>query len=378
MRILLAVAVAVICGGVFAVTQAQQSADARSYSDYEAAQGLRGATMRMSLNVFMAVDRGREAMRDVQGAQAELTHIFGLIDAGSPGRAPQRQQMLAEQAAAAQELGRIAQEAASGRRGMDLKHLQGQALGRFLHSNDALLADLRKERAATVTNAARRPVLLVVVLCLIFGVLHLFLVEKPAFQERRRRAQERAESERDLHEAKQRASTDALTGLANKRTLQDAIARAAAHAGRSLTPLSLIVFDLDHFKSINDTYGHDQGDLVLAAVGAVAARNVRASDVVGRFGGEEFALVLPDTGRDGAVALAEKLRTAIGGISIPGIDRRISASFGVAVIPDDAGEPDALFREADQALYAAKRAGRDRVETASRVARQTLHSSPVA
>ena len=378
MRILLAVAVAVICGGVFVVTAAQQRADADSYSEYEAVQGLRSATMRTSLTVFVASDMGQRAMPDVHGARAELEHVLTLIDERSARRAPERQAMLAEQAAAAQELSGISQAAAAGNRAPQLKHQQGQALNRFLRSNDALLAELRQERAATLKSAARRPVLLVVILCLIFGLLHLWLVEKPAFQERRRRALKEARSERELRDAEERASTDALTGLANKAALQASLARAAAAAGRTLTPLSLVIFDLDHFKSINDTYGHDKGDEVLAAVGSVAGSNVRASDMVGRFGGEEFALILPDTGRDGAVGLAEKLRTAIAGIVIPGLDRQITASFGVAVIPDDAGEPDALFRAADQALYAAKRGGRNRVETASAVARHSPVPSTVA
>ena len=378
MRILLAVAVAVICGGVLMVTEAQQRADADSYSEYEAVQGLRSATMRTSLTVFVAADLGPQALPDVQGARAELEQVLTLIDERTGRRAPEQQQLLSEQAAAAQELSGLSQAAAAGNRSPQLKQQQGQALGRFLRSNDALLNDLRQERAATLQSAARRPVLLVVVLCLIFGLLHLWLVEKPAFQERRRRALREARSERDLREAEARACTDALTGLANKAALQEAIPRAAAAAGRTLTPLSLVIFDLDHFKAVNDTYGHDKGDEVLAAVGAVAARNVRASDMAGRFGGEEFALLLPDTGRDGAVGVSEKLRAAIAEIALPGLDRQITASFGVAVIPDDAGNADALFRAADQALYAAKRAGRNRVETASVVGRHSQVLSPAA
>jgi diguanylate cyclase (GGDEF)-like protein len=124
-----------------------------------------------------------------------------------------------------------------------------------------------------------------------------------------------------------------------------------------------VIFDLDRFKAVNDTYGHGKGDDVLAAVGAVAASTVRGSDFVGRLGGEEFAILLPDTDRAGALHVAEKLRAEIATLSIPGVDRRITASFGVAVMPDDAGEPDLLLRAADRALYAAKNAGRDRVET---------------
>jgi diguanylate cyclase (GGDEF)-like protein len=157
--------------------------------------------------------------------------------------------------------------------------------------------------------------------------------------------------------------TDPLTGLPNTRFMFMHLTRELARADRLKTEVSLLVMDLDHFKTINDTFGHGKGDDVLAAVGAVAASTVRASDFVGRFGGEEFAVVLPDTDRTGGLEAAEKLRAAIADISIPGLDRRITASFGVAVLPDDAGEPELLLRAADRALYAAKGAGRDRVET---------------
>ena len=132
---------------------------------------------------------------------------------------------------------------------------------------------------------------------------------------------------RNLAVAEVRAATDGLTGLANQRTVHETLKRAAAQAGRSASPLALVLFDLDHFKAINDTYGHGKGDDVLAAVGAVAAGTVRASDFVGRLGGEEFAVVLPDTDRAGGVEVAEKLRAALATISVPGVDRRITASL---------------------------------------------------
>jgi diguanylate cyclase (GGDEF)-like protein len=101
---------------------------------------------------------------------------------------------------------------------------------------------------------------------------------------------------------------------------------------------------------------------VLAVVGATIASNLRASDFAGRYGGEEFNLLLPDTDRDGAVVAAETLREAITGVDVPGVSRPISASFGVAAIPDDAAEPSLVLRSADRALYTAKARGRNRVE----------------
>ena len=170
---------------------------------------------------------------------------------------------------------------------------------------------------------------------------------------------------RSLAIAEARASTDALTGLANSRSIQDTLKRMVAHAGRTTTPLAAILFDLDHFKAVNDTYGHSAGDDVLAAVGDVAASIMRDSDFVGRYGGEEFVVLLPDTGVGGAVVVAEKLWAAIAAVHVPSVDRALSASFGIAVIPDHAGDGAALLRSADRALYAAKRAGRDRVEVLS-------------
>jgi diguanylate cyclase (GGDEF)-like protein len=135
-----------------------------------------------------------------------------------------------------------------------------------------------------------------------------------------------------------------------------------AQASRTVTPLAALLVDLDHFKKINDVYGHDRGDEVLAAAG-VALRNVaRESDFVGRYGGEEFLLLLPSTDKQGALHVAEAARKAIGAVRTPHADQ-ITASVGVAVLPDDGGDAITLFRSADRALYSAKNNGRNRVET---------------
>ncbi len=136
----------------------------------------------------------------------------------------------------------------------------------------------------------------------------------------------------------------------------------AAQAGRTSSPLSVIFVDLDHFKQINDTYGHDRGDEVLASVGALLRAELRASDLPGRMGGEEFVILSPDTGRSGALELAEKVRVAMHGISVRDLERPVTASFGIATLPDDAVDVDTLMRIADRALYTAKQNGRDRVE----------------
>jgi diguanylate cyclase (GGDEF)-like protein len=169
---------------------------------------------------------------------------------------------------------------------------------------------------------------------------------------------------RNLAIAELRAATDGLTGLPNSRTVRDTVKRMAAQAGRTSEPLAAALLDLDHFKQVNDTYGHGRGDDVLAAVGAVLREQLRASDFVGRMGGEEFVMLLPATSRAGAVEASEKIRAAVAELVVPGIDRQITVSIGIALIPDHAGDADGVLREADRALYAAKEAGRNRVEVA--------------
>src|SRR3954454_1951206 len=170
---------------------------------------------------------------------------------------------------------------------------------------------------------------------------------------------------RNLAIAEQHASTDALTGLPNRRALNDTLRRMVAQAGRSLEPLSAIALDLDHFKLVNDRFGHERGDDVLAAVGRLLAETVRASDVAARAGGEEFCILLSNTDAEGAKLVAEKLRLAIARLDVPGIDGPITASFGVASYPLHGVDAQTLLRKADRALYVAKERGRDRVEMAS-------------
>jgi diguanylate cyclase (GGDEF)-like protein len=123
--------------------------------------------------------------------------------------------------------------------------------------------------------------------------------------------------------------------------------------------------DLDHFKQVNDRHGHDKGDEVLAAVGALLDESLRASDFASRAGGEEFCVLLPSTDVTGALEIAEKLRAAIARVEVPGVEREISASFGVATYPEHAIDAMTLMRKSDRALYAAKQAGRNRVEVAA-------------
>ena len=169
---------------------------------------------------------------------------------------------------------------------------------------------------------------------------------------------------RNLAVAEIRAATDGLTGLPNQRAVGDALKRTFAQAATTKAPLALLLIDLDHFKQINDQRGHPVGDQVLASVGATLRSVLRARDFAGRKGGEEFAVLLPDTEIAAALEIAERVRAAIAEISLPGSDVSVTASFGVAGFPDHASTLDRLERLADAALYLAKRQGRNRVELA--------------
>jgi diguanylate cyclase (GGDEF)-like protein len=166
-------------------------------------------------------------------------------------------------------------------------------------------------------------------------------------------------------EVRKLVDRDPLTGLANRRGLDQALRQEVARAGRTGGELSVAMVDVDHFKSVNDTDGHQVGDAVLRVVAEALRAGVREYDVAARLGGDEFVLVLPGCGPDEAVAVAERLRQSIGTATAD--THQVTASAGVAVFAVHGTEPEELVAAADAALYAAKRAGRDR--TAAAVAR---------
>jgi diguanylate cyclase (GGDEF)-like protein len=172
-----------------------------------------------------------------------------------------------------------------------------------------------------------------------------------------------AEGLRDLARLAALARTDALTGLPNRRALEDELARATARASRGGTALAALVIDVDRFKQVNDAHGHAAGDAVLAAVAARAAGALRAGDLLARIGGEEFAALLPGADLARAAEAGERIRAAIAAepVAAGGLGLAVSVSVGCAAL--GAGEPDgrALLARADQRLYEAKRAGRNRV-----------------
>ncbi len=169
---------------------------------------------------------------------------------------------------------------------------------------------------------------------------------------------------RNLALAEARSAADGLTGLANARAVQGSLSRMIAQSGRALSSLSIVVLDIDHLRRLNETLGQAKGDLALAAVAATISDLLRNSDLAGRLGGGEFVLVLPDTHKDGAIEVAEKVRLGVTRIDLPGLDWPLSASFGVATFPDDAVSADEVLRLARAACRAAKAAGRNAVESA--------------
>lgn len=161
----------------------------------------------------------------------------------------------------------------------------------------------------------------------------------------------------------QQAIRDPLTGLYNRRYMEESLERELLRAKRTDTPVSVVMCDLDHFKDINDQYGHQAGDKVLKTFGALVKRRCRATDISCRYGGEEFLLVFPNMPGDIACEWAEHMRVTLAETPIAdgGHHLKITASFGVAVYPSNGTTPHNLVSAADSAQYAAKAAGRNRV-----------------
>lgn len=163
------------------------------------------------------------------------------------------------------------------------------------------------------------------------------------------------------------ANLDSLTGVLNR----NALSRSLGRLEHEDAEVSVVFLDVDFFKIINDNFGHAMGDRVLATLGRLLRDHLCPNDLVGRFGGEEFVLVLRDAGSDAALRLSERIRQSISGVTIPGLPRRVTVSAGVATrTPDEAA--DTLLARADAALYVAKQTGRNRVVLASSV----LESAP--
>jgi diguanylate cyclase (GGDEF)-like protein len=163
------------------------------------------------------------------------------------------------------------------------------------------------------------------------------------------------------------ATTDGLTGLVNHRTFQGRLDEQLAQAQRYGKKVSLILCDIDHFKSVNDTYGHPVGDQVLRGVARTLAKEARATDLAARYGGEEFAIVMPETDTAGALVIAERIRERVANLAFESEQGslKVTMSFGVATFPEDATKKAGLVELADGALYHSKRHGRNQSTSAA-------------
>jgi diguanylate cyclase (GGDEF)-like protein len=168
---------------------------------------------------------------------------------------------------------------------------------------------------------------------------------------------------RMLKRLEEMATTDGLTGLFNKRALIAAASEKLKSAKRFTKPVSVLIGDIDHFKRVNDTYGHDVGDIVIRGFAEVLKRAKRDTDVVGRFGGEEFVVVCEETDEKGARQLAERVRTELERTTFQTElgPLQVTCSLGVATTPAAGQEWETIFKATDDALYTSKRGGRNRV-----------------
>ncbi len=168
------------------------------------------------------------------------------------------------------------------------------------------------------------------------------------------------------------ARTDVLTGLVNRRAMEEALVREAATATRHQVPLTALMVDIDHFKEINDTYGHDVGDDAIRGIGSILVAALRDGDIGARWGGEEFMILLPHTDRVAAVAVAERVRSQVVAQSRD-VASAMTVSIGIAELAEDVHR---MVRDADAALYLAKARGRDRVEVCAPTGAEGEHPSP--
>ena len=168
-------------------------------------------------------------------------------------------------------------------------------------------------------------------------------------------------------QAERMATIDGLTGLLNRRTFNSLLSQRLREAQRYGRPLSLLLLDVDHFKKVNDAHGHPAGDAVLRGVAQVAQKQARETDLVARYGGEEMALILPETDARGAFTIAERIRKAVEAAAHATEQGalRVTLSVGVATWTGGGNSPEELLQAADKALYRAKGNGRNRVEAAN-------------
>ncbi len=201
------------------------------------------------------------------------------------------------------------------------------------------------------------------------GIIENITERKQAEDELRRAQEMLTKANIDLQTAlarqKQLAHTDSLTGINNRRRLYELAEHEFDIAARYQQPLSVLMFDIDHFKQVNDTFGHAVGDQILQLVTQAAGKELRATDAIGRYGGEEFVIIMPMTSARQAYSLAERIREKVGALRIPTDKGETAVTLSIGIVEthytrDESAET--LIRRADQAMYAAKQSGRNRTE----------------
>ncbi len=243
----------------------------------------------------------------------------------------------------------------SGTEWVETGGLRSVAIRHLIPGSDWSLLFLRPEQAQVVNR------LLGIVITLLFSLLVLatFMALQRQLGAESWMADRRQEAEGRARDSARQADSDALTGVLNRLGFEAALGKELERSRRYGLPLSVVMLDLDHFKRVNDTWGHGAGDQVLVGVARIVETNLRDSDSVGRLGGEEFMVLAPGTPGRGAIQLAEKLRALVAATPL-GPAGLVTGSFGVAELrPGETAE--ALLARADQALYAAKNGGRNRV-----------------
>jgi len=191
-----------------------------------------------------------------------------------------------------------------------------------------------------------------------FSVEEIMASIKAALEKQQAAVREMAEKEH----YRALSIVDSLTGLYNRRHFQELLAREIARARRYSQELSLLMIDIDHFKKYQDRVGHVAGDQALRNVGQTLLSSVRGVDAISRYGGEEFAIIMPETGKEQAAAAAKRTKEAVAEAQAPG-RKKLTVSIGIANYPEDAKDEEQLVFRADQALYQAKQAGRNRIRS---------------
>jgi diguanylate cyclase (GGDEF)-like protein len=162
--------------------------------------------------------------------------------------------------------------------------------------------------------------------------------------------------------ARLEAAADELTGLPSAQSVQESLKHMIAQAGRRIAPLSAVVTEVDYLEEVKDLCGPAKRDELFVAAAQALAVTARESDLVGHHGSDRFVVLLPDTSEEGAATLASKLRSAVSAIQIPGLERAVTASFGIAVFPRDGAAGDSLLRAAERAVLSARTRGSNRIE----------------